>query len=184
MKYTVFLDRDGVINVDSSDYIKTESEFSFIDKSPEAIAMLTDAGINVIVITNQSAIARKFTTIKELEKIFNKMKTGVVDVGGIIKDIFYCPHMPTAGCNCRKPAPGLIFQAKEKYDIDLQNSCMVGDSAKDIECAKNAGCGLSVLVKTGNGEKAKQLLSDKDISPDFVAENLFDAAKWIIQNSG
>ncbi|MCK5098744.1 MAG: D-glycero-beta-D-manno-heptose 1,7-bisphosphate 7-phosphatase, partial [Desulfobacteraceae bacterium] len=175
---------DGVINVDSSDYIKSESEFFFIDKSPEAIAMLTNAGINVIVITNQSAIARKLTTVKELGKIFNKMKTGVADVGGIIKDIFYCPHMPDAGCNCRKPEPGLIFQAKEKYDIDLQKSCMVGDSIKDIECAKNAGCGLSVLVKTGNGEKADKLLADKDITPDFVAENLFDAAQWIIQNSG
>ena len=181
MKYTVFLDRDGVINVDSSDYIKHESEFHFIDKSPEAIAMLTQAGFDIIVITNQSAIARKLTTSKELEKIFNKMKSGVKDAGGKIKDIFYCPHMPTAGCNCRKPSPGLIFQAKEKYDIDLQYSCMIGDSAKDIECAKNAGCNLSVLVKTGNGEKAKNLLAAESINPDFTAENLFDAAKWLIK---
>ncbi|MCK5313330.1 MAG: D-glycero-beta-D-manno-heptose 1,7-bisphosphate 7-phosphatase [Desulfobacteraceae bacterium] len=184
MQYTVFLDRDGVINVDSPDYIKAESEFFFLDKSPEAISLLTEAGFNVIIITNQSAIARKFTTEKELEKIFNKMKTGIADAGGIVKDIFYCPHMPDAGCDCRKPEPGLIFQAREKYSIDLQHSCMVGDSAKDIECAKNAGCGLSVLVKTGNGKKAKKLLADKDINPDFTAENLFDAVKWIIQNSG
>ena len=142
MKYTVFLDRDGVINHDSSDYIKNKSEFSFIDKSPEAVALLTRAGFNVIVITNQSAIARKLTTKKELEKIFNKMKTGIVDAGGTINDIFYCPHLPDAGCDCRKPKPGLILQAKKKYKIDLQYSCMIGDSAKDIECAKNAGCGF------------------------------------------
>ncbi len=85
MKYTVFLDRDGVINQDSPDYIKTESEFSFIYKSPEAIALLSKAGIDVFVITNQSAIARKLTTKKELDKIFNKMKSGIFEVGGIIK---------------------------------------------------------------------------------------------------
>lgn len=184
MKYTVFLDRDGVINHDSPDYIKAESEFFFIDKSPEAIALLTQASFDVIVITNQSAIARKLTTKKELEKIFTKMKSGVEDAGGKIKDIFYCPHLPDAGCSCRKPRPGLIFQAQKKYEIDLQDSCMVGDSIKDIECAKNAGCGLSVLVKTGNGEKEEKFLAAKGINPDFAAKNLFEAAKWIIQNFG
>ena len=89
--------------------------------------------------------------------------------------------MPTAGCNCRKPSPGLIFQAKEKYGIDLQYSCMIGDSAKDIECAKNAGCNLSVLVKTGNGGKAENLLIAESVKPDFVAPNLFGAAQWLIK---
>ncbi len=189
MKYTVFLDRDGVINNDSSAYIKTESEFSFIDKSPEAVALLTSAGFDVIVITNQSAIARKYTTIKELGKIFTKMKSGTKDAGGEIKDIFYCPHLPDAGCDCRKPEPGMIFQAQKKYKIDLQFSCMIGDSVKDIECAKNAGCNFSILVKTGNGKKAEKLLAAKGIKPDFVANNLFEAVQWlttpgIIQNSG
>ena len=180
MRYTVFLDRDGVINVDSSDYIKRESEFHFIDKSPEAIAMLTKASFDVIVITNQSAIARKLTTVKELEKIFNKMRSGVEDAGGKIKDIFYCPHLPDEGCNCRKPNPGLIFQAKEKYDIDLHSSCMIGDSVKDIECAKKAGCNLSILVKTGNGKKAENLLAAEGVMPDFVAPNLFTAVQGLI----
>ncbi len=183
MKHTVFLDRDGVINIDSSEYIKHESEFHFIKKSPEAIALLFNAGIDVIVITNQSAIARQFLTKKELKKIFNKMKKGVKDAKGSIKDIFYCPHLPTEGCGCRKPNPGLILQAKEKYDINLQHSCMVGDSAKDIECAKNAGCALSVLVKTGNGEKAEKTLEEKGINPDFIARNLFEAAHWIIKQA-
>ncbi|MCP3898777.1 MAG: D-glycero-beta-D-manno-heptose 1,7-bisphosphate 7-phosphatase [Desulfobacteraceae bacterium] len=189
MKYTVFLDRDGVINNDSSAYIKTQSEFTFIDKSPEAIALLNRSEFDVIVITNQSAIARKLTTFEELEKIFTKMKSGVKNVGGYIKDVFYCPHLPDAGCDCRKPEPGMIFQAQKKYKIDLQFSCMIGDSVKDIECAKNAGCGLSVLVKTGNGKKAEKLLAAKGINPDFVANNLFEAVLWlttpgIIQNSG
>ena len=180
MKYTVFLDRDGVINRDSAEYIKNESEFSFIQKSPEAVALLTRAGTDVIVITNQSAIARKLTTKKELEKIFNKMTSGVADAGGKIKDIFYCPHLPDAGCECRKPKPDLIFQAKKEYKIDLQYSCMIGDSVKDIECAKNAGCGLSILVQTGNGESSAKLLTAKGINPDFVAKNLFEAVQWLI----
>jgi histidinol-phosphate phosphatase family protein len=180
MRYTVFLDRDGVINNDSSAYIKTESEFSFIDKSPEAIALLTQADFDVIVITNQSAISRKLTTKKELLKIFNKMKSGIADVGGKIKGVFYCPHLPDARCSCRKPNPGMIFQAREQYKIDLQYSCMIGDSVKDIECAKNAGCGLSILVKTGNGEKAEKFLEKKNINPDFVAKNLFEAVQWLM----
>ncbi len=184
MGKTVFLDRDGVINIDSAEYIKNESEFFFIDKSPEAIAKLTRAGFDIIVITNQSVLARKFTTSKELEKIFNKMTTGVEALGGKIKDIFFCPHMPNSGCSCRKPKPGLIFQAKEKYDMDLSESYMVGDSVKDIECAKNAGCGFSILVKTGNGQEAEKILAEKKINPDFIAQNLFDAVNWIIQQSG
>ncbi len=183
MQYTVFLDRDGVINVDSQDYIKHESEFHFIDKSPEAVAMLTKAGFDVILITNQSAIERQLTTIQELEKIFSKMENGIEKAGGKIKDIFYCPHLPDAGCNCRKPNPGLILQAAEKYNIDLEYACMVGDSAKDIECARNAGCSLAVLVQTGNGLIAEQLLEKNGTGVDFTAKNLYDAVKWIIKKA-
>ncbi len=180
MKYTVFLDRDGVINIDSADYIKDESEFFFIEKSPEAVSMLCKAGIDVIIITNQSAIDRGLTTKTRLEKIFNKMKSGIYDAGGEIKDIFYCPHHPAKGCTCRKPRPGLILKAQKKYGIDLLNSCMVGDSAKDIECAVNAGCGLSILVGASNGRKAKNQLAEKGVKPDFTAENLFEAVEWLL----
>ena len=90
--------------------------------------------------------------------------------------------MPDEGCDCRKPEPGMIFQARDKYCIDLTAAVMVGDSARDIECAHNAGCGKTVLVKTGDFAKAEQSLTDKGILPDFVAKDLYEAVEWIIAN--
>lgn len=182
MGYTVFLDRDGVINLDSSDYIKDPSEFVFIPNSPEAIALLTQNGFTVIVITNQSLIGRHMATPDTLQAIFKKMKAGVKKAGGEIKDIFYCPHVPEDKCACRKPKPGLILDAKKKYPIALDQSCMVGDSAKDIECARNAGCSKAVLVKTGNGSAAQAELRKKGITPDHIASDLYEAACWIIKS--
>ncbi len=180
MGATVFLDRDGVINVDSNAYIKHEDEFTFIPQSPEAIALLTRHGFDVIVVTNQSVIGRGMVTPEGLDAIFRKLKKGVLEAGGSIKDIFFCPHSPDAGCSCRKPRPGLIFKARETYGIDLDTACMVGDSAKDIECAKAAGCAYGVLVLTGNGLSAVNVLKNKGIQPDHVAKNLMEAAVWII----
>ncbi|NOX32883.1 MAG: D-glycero-beta-D-manno-heptose 1,7-bisphosphate 7-phosphatase [Deltaproteobacteria bacterium] len=182
MGYIVFLDRDGVINIDSSSYIKNESEFEFIPKSPEAVALLCQNGFQVIVITNQSLIGRKMASPQQLDAVFEKMKKGIEKAGGRIKDIFFCPHTPEDNCFCRKPKPGLILNARDKYHLDLDQSCMVGDSAKDIECAQNAGCSKVLLVKTGNGSKAQKELSLKGITPDHIACDLYEAALWIILN--
>jgi D-glycero-D-manno-heptose 1,7-bisphosphate phosphatase len=179
----IFLDRDGTINHDSRDYIKSRSEFKFISGSIEAIRLLTHSGFTSIVITNQSAIARKFISREELDHIHAMMKDAIVSGGGKIADIYFCPHLPTDGCECRKPAPGLMFQAQRKYNFDLSKSIMVGDSAKDIECARNAGCGKAVLVKTGKDHEAENILKAKQMVADYTAENLYDAAQWILANS-
>jgi len=176
----VFLDRDGVINLDSSDYIKSWSEFRFIPRSIEAIKELTLKGFNVIVITNQSVINRNMVSAKGLEYILTMMKNEVRSGGGLINDIFFCPHIPEDNCDCRKPRPGLIFQAQKAYSIDLKDAVMVGDSAKDIECARNAGCGKTILVKTGNGAKAEKTLGEKKIYPDHIAQDLYEAVQWIV----
>ncbi|MFH2059221.1 MAG: D-glycero-beta-D-manno-heptose 1,7-bisphosphate 7-phosphatase [Pseudomonadota bacterium] len=181
IKPIVFLDRDGVINVDSADYIKTPSEFNFILNSPKAIALLCQHGFEVIVITNQSLIGRQMVTQETLDAIFQKMKQGIIEAGGRIKDIFFCPHIPGAGCDCRKPEPGLIQQACATYKIDLSISVMVGDSAKDIETAVTAGVGKTILVQTGNGKTALGQLAQKRIAPDHVAPDLYAAAQWIIK---
>jgi len=180
MEYTVFLDRDGVINKDSKDYIKNPSEFEFIPKSPEAIALLTQNGFRVIVITNQSMIGRNISTQESLDAIFEKMKTGVEKAGGRITDIFFCPHAPKDKCSCRKPQPGMIFLAKKKYAINLAKSFMIGDSEKDIALARNAKCAKALLVKTGNGISSFTKLIQKHMPPDYVAKDLYDAACWII----
>jgi histidinol-phosphate phosphatase family protein len=177
---TVFLDRDGVINVDSPDYIKTPEEFVFIPGSVDAIRRLTEKGFQIFVVTNQSLINRKMIPLETLDRIFDKMIDGIAAGGGCIREIFYCPHAPEERCECRKPNPGMILQASRKYGLDLSQAAMVGDSAKDIRCGRNAGVALSVLVKTGNGDKALQTLLSSDGPPDHVAANLYDAATWII----
>lgn len=182
MKYTVFLDRDGVINIDSSDYIKDPSEFEFIPNSAKAIARLSSNGFRVILITNQSIIGRNMASRATLDAIFEKLVAGVQEQGGRIDDIFFCPHAPRENCTCRKPKPKMILDAAEKHGIDLSLSFMVGDSAKDVECALNAGCVTTILVQTGNGPKAQQDLSGKGIVPDAVVPDLSAAAEWIINS--
>nr|WP_207683655.1 D-glycero-beta-D-manno-heptose 1,7-bisphosphate 7-phosphatase [Desulfonema magnum] len=180
LKKVVFLDRDGVINRDSPEYIKSWSEFEFIPESIAAIHRLTLNGFITIIITNQSVINRHMVSEQELEHIHTMMSAAVRAGGGEIKDIFFCPHAPDDGCDCRKPKPGLIRQAQKRYHIDLSDACMIGDSAKDIECARNAGCGRAVLVRTGNGMTAEKILAEKKMLPDYIAENLYEAVHQLI----
>jgi len=182
-KRYVFLDRDGVINKDSPNYVKSWAEFDFLPGSIDAIRLLTENGYFVVIITNQSIINRKMASMDDLEFMHSMMKKAVKEAGGEIKDIFFCPHKPEDGCKCRKPEPGLILQARNKYGIDVSNSVMVGDSAKDIECAKRAGCRYAILVKTGNFKEAVSLLKEKKIYPDHIARDLYEAAGWIIANA-
>ena len=182
LKKAVFLDRDGTINRDSPDYIKSRAEFEFLPGSLEAISNLTRHGFVSIVVTNQSAVPRKLISPDELEFVHNMMAQTAAANGGEIKDVFYCPHMPQDGCDCRKPEPGLIFQARDKYEIDLTAAVMVGDSAKDIECARRAGCGRAVLVKSGQKDDVENELKTRQIRVDYVAKDLYEAAEWIIEN--
>jgi D-glycero-D-manno-heptose 1,7-bisphosphate phosphatase len=180
LKKVVFLDRDGTINRDSPDYIKSRSEFEFIPGAVAAIRDLTAGGFTCVVITNQSALARGFISIADLDAIHAMMCDEIAAGGGKITDVFFCPHMPEAGCRCRKPEPGLLFQARQKYNIDLTDAVMVGDSAKDIECGRLAGCGRTVLVKSGNEADVELLLHKKQVAADYVAADLPAAARWII----
>ncbi len=180
----VFLDRDGVINHDSPNYIKSWKEFEFLPRSLSALKLLKENNFSVILITNQSAVSRRLITLQELDYIHHMLKQIVMGNGGYIKDIFYCPHGPEDNCYCRKPKPGLVIKAKEQYGIEIKNAYMVGDSARDIECSKKALCGYNILVKTGNGLSAEKMLYEKGCFLDYVAEDLYDAAEWIINNEG
>jgi D-glycero-D-manno-heptose 1,7-bisphosphate phosphatase len=182
LKKVVFLDRDGTINRDSHAYIKSWEEFEFIPGSLEAIKEFTTNGLVNIVITNQSAVPRKLISLKDLEFVHNMMMQTVASSGGEIKDVFYCPHMPGDDCDCRKPEPGLIYQAQKKYGIDLSTAVMVGDSAKDIECARRAGCGKAVLVKSGKEDDVERVLTARQIRVDYAAKDLYEAAEWILES--
>ena len=177
----VFLDRDGVINRDSPDYIKRLEEFEFLPGSLEALRRLTERGFTCMVITNQTAPARGLMTPEALAAIHRRLCADVATAGGRILDIFTCPHLPADGCSCRKPQPGLLYAAQRKYGIDFSSAAMIGDSAKDIECALNAGVRTTVLVQTGNGEKAAREFSARGLYPDFIAQDLNRAVDWIVK---
>jgi len=179
----VFLDRDGVINRDSPDYVKNWSEFEFLPGSIEAIRNLTGDGFATILITNQSAVNRRLISHTALQTIHTRMKAALKRRDGHVRDIFFCPHRPDERCACRKPKPGLIHQAQSKYRIDLSQSFMVGDNAKDIECARNAGCGCAILVQSGIGPDAAEILAAQNIYPDFIARDLSEAVNWIMNRS-
>lgn len=180
LQNVIFLDRDGVLNYDSSEYIKSWDEYTFIPGSLDAIAELTRAGYALILITNQSIIGREMVAPAVLDDIHRRMAEAVADAGGRITDIFFCPHRPDDHCDCRKPEPGLIFQAKEKHGIDLLRTVMVGDNVKDVLCGQNAGCGATILVRTGSGRKAEQALAHEHTSPTLVADDLGSAAQLLL----
>jgi D-glycero-D-manno-heptose 1,7-bisphosphate phosphatase len=148
---TIFVDRDGVINEDSDAFIKTLTEWQPIPGSIEALAKLSQH-FQVIVITNQSGIARGLLTQETLAAMHAQLKEKVASLGGKITDIFYCPHGPDDGCDCRKPKPGLLLQAQQRYAIDLAKSWCVGDSYRDLEAGLAVGSKVA-LVRTGKGLK-------------------------------
>ena len=181
---TVFIDRDGVINADSPDYIKREEEFHFLPGSTSAFALLKKLEISAVVITNQSVIGRGWVSPEGLEAIFDKMRDGIKTAGGKVDAIFFCPHAPDEGCACRKPKTGLIDEACRSRGIEKKESVMIGDSTKDILCGKAAGCAKTVLVLTGNGRRAKEELKTMGKEPDHVAPSLLDAVKWVAETAG
>ncbi len=167
----VFLDRDGVINEDVG-YLKSWEEFRFIPGSKEAISLLCDNGFSVIVVTNQSGIARGYFSENDLLEIHKKMKREIELSGGRIDGIYYCSHMADYGCRCRKPDTGMLEQAASQYNLDFSSCYVIGDKPIDIEMGKRAGC-KTILVRTGYGS------SYSGPEPDFVADNLLDAARMI-----
>jgi len=148
----IILDRDGVINHDSDDFIKSPAEWEPIEGSLEAIARLNQAGYGVIVITNQSGVSRGLLNTETLIKIHNKMRRMLAQVGGKIEAILYCPHGPDDHCECRKPLDGLFTELSTRLRVDLRDIPAVGDSLRDLQAAQSVGA-KAILVKTGKGEK-------------------------------
>jgi len=150
----VILDRDGTINHDSDKYIKSPAEWKPIKGSLEAIARLGQAGYRVVVATNQSGIGRGLFDMATLNAIHDVMHRAVHQAGGRIDAIFFCPHPADAGCDCRKPKPGMLLEIARRMNVDLEDVPMVGDSRKDLDAAVAAGA-RPVLVLTGNGRKTR-----------------------------
>jgi len=154
----VILDRDGVINHDSDDFIKSPDEWRPIEGSLEAIAALSAAGFEVAVASNQSGVGRKLIDRPTLEAIHGKMRAAVRAAGGDIGRLVYCPHHPDDGCECRKPAPGLLLDLSRQYGVPLTNVPVIGDSTRDLEAAISVGA-RPILVLTGKGERSSAELA-------------------------
>ena len=165
MQKFIILDRDGVINYDSDKYIKSADEWEPILGSLEAIARLNQAGYRVVIITNQSGIARGLYTLNDLNQIHNKMYKLLSEVGGTIEAIFFCPHNEKENCRCRKPCPGLFHEFVERVGTSLVNVPAVGDSLRDLQAASAAGA-QPILVRTGNG--VRTLNGDMDGLEDVL----------------
>ena len=178
MEKVVFLDRDGVISKDSADHIKSWDEFHFLPNAKEGVKLLTDHDFHIVLITNQSVIARGMTTIEELESMHNNMKGEIEEYGGKIEKIYYCPHHPDEGCDCRKPKPGMLLRAIKENNIDPTKSFMVGDRMMDVEVGKKVGC-KTVIIPSERGQRE---MMESSIKPDYVAKDLLDTSKWIIKN--
>ncbi|SJM94755.1 D-glycero-beta-D-manno-heptose-1,7-bisphosphate 7-phosphatase [Crenothrix polyspora] len=171
----VLLDRDGVINQDSDQFIKSPDEWLPIAGSLEAIALLNQHGYKVAVITNQSGIARGLLDTDTLQNIHAKMQRMVAEQGGDIDAIYSCPHGPDSDCDCRKPKPGLLEHFAQEKQIDLKDTVFIGDSYRDIQAAQAAGA-TPILVKTGKGEKTLAHHPDLNIG---IFDNLYDAARHL-----
>jgi D-glycero-D-manno-heptose 1,7-bisphosphate phosphatase len=177
-KVAVFLDRDGVINQDTG-YVASVDDFHFIDGAIEALQLLKKKGYCLVVVTNQSGIARGLFTEKQFMHLTEWMDWSLADRDIDLDGIYYCPHHPTEGeapyrqaCECRKPAPGMLLDAAKELDIDLASSYMVGDKGADMQAAKAAGVMHKVLVRTG-----KPVTEESQVLADEVQDSLLTFAK-------
>jgi D-glycero-D-manno-heptose 1,7-bisphosphate phosphatase len=182
----VFLDRDGTVNEEMG-YINHLERFRLLPRTGEAIRLLNEQGIKVVVITNQAGVARGYFSESLVHQVHQKMSDLLNEEGAYLDGIYYCPHHPDAGkapyrqrCRCRKPQPGMIEQAVRDLDIDCSKSYMVGDRGIDIEFGRKVGT-KTVLVLTGYGKGEWEYFGKEwDVRPDHVARDLRDAVQWIL----
>lgn len=156
----VVLDRDGVINRESGDFIRSPDEWVPLPGAAEAIARLTAAGYSVVVATNQSGVGRGLFSLDTLAAIHRKMTATIEAAGGRLTGIFVCAHAPGEGCDCRKPLPGLMHQIEAAYGVRLAGRPAVGDSARDLRAAQAVGA-RAILVRTGNGRQTEAQLANE-----------------------
>ncbi len=176
----VFLDRDGTINTEV-DYLSSVKDLRLIKNTAKAIRILNQNQIKVIIVTNQSGISRGLFSIDDLDRVHNELKRRLRRNGAHIDAIYYCPHHPDEKCSCRKPKKGMFEKAAKDFDLKLNKCYIVGDKLADIKVAHNIFA-MGILVRTGYGRSEQNKLKDADIVPAHIAENLYEAVKWIIKN--
>lgn len=182
----VFLDRDGTINVEK-DYLYKVEDFEFIPGAPEAIRAFKNAGYLVIVVTNQSGVARGYYSLEDVNKLHDYIQGELAKHGAVIDAFYVCPHHPKDGrgdyvrkCECRKGEPGMLLQAATEHAIDLGQSYMIGDKLADIEAGVTAGCQV-IMVRTGYGEQESLRLTHEH-GAVYLSDDLLNASRYILRD--
>jgi D-glycero-D-manno-heptose 1,7-bisphosphate phosphatase len=181
----IFLDRDGVINVEKN-FVLSPDEMELLPGATEAIQKINLSDYLVIVVTNQSAVARNLISLEVLHEIHHKLRKDLKDGNASVDAIYYCPHHPdfdpqkgnpefTMECECRKPKPGMLFDAANDLNVDLRNSFLIGDSQRDIIAGKKAGC-MTIGVRTGKN------IENSSIKPDYIFDDILMAINYILSN--
>jgi D-glycero-D-manno-heptose 1,7-bisphosphate phosphatase len=166
---TIFLDRDGVINQEL-DYLFRVEDFIFIDGIFEACLNFQKLGYKIIIVTNQSGIARGYYSLSEYKKLTQWMLTQFKDNNINILDVLHCPHLPESNCKCRKPMPGMLLEAKSKHDINMKNSWLIGDKENDIIAANRSSITNTILVKSGHK------INERDSNATYILESINESS--------
>ncbi len=176
----IFVDRDGVINVNRTDNVRTWEEFVFETGALDALSWLGSTDFRIIVITNQSGIGRGHMTHETVVDIHSRMTRQVTRAGGRIDRVYFCPHTPEDACTCRKPSPEMLLRGRAEFDLDLEASYLVGDWVDDIRAARSANV-TPILVRTGRGKRALDEMRAAGMELPYVVEDLRQAVAWILQ---
>lgn len=176
---TIFLDRDGVINENRADHVKSWDEFQFLPGSLEALSLLTRFGFRVFVVTNQAMINRGLADTAVLKDIHRRLMKAAQQYEAVINAVYYCPHREEERCLCRKPRPGMLMRAAAEWNINMSRAYMVGDALSDIRAGHAVGC-RAVLVRTGRGAAQERLIAGGNDQPEHIADNLLTAVKWVL----
>jgi len=177
----IFLDRDGTINVDVH-YLDTPNNFNMYPGVGLGVKRLQDAGFKIIVITNQSGIARGYYTLETLERIHEKMLKEFEEYDAHVDGIYFCPHHPDDSCKCRKPKTGMFEKAIEEHDIDSSFSFMIGDKPLDVKAGRRIGAKTILIPEPDIRQDVVREKDSWDVIPDFFAQDFLNAVDWILEN--
>jgi D-glycero-D-manno-heptose 1,7-bisphosphate phosphatase len=183
MQPALFLDRDGVIIENRSDYVRNWSQVKILPQAVSALVAVSASPYRIVLITNQSGIGRGLIPLETALEI-NKRLVGIIErAGGRIDRVYMCPHKPSDQCNCRKPQPGMILQAAQDLTLDLENSILIGDALTDIQAGRKAGIGQVALVRTGRGAEQEKSKLIAEMQPFPIYNNLHSALQDLIQSN-
>ncbi len=175
----IFLDRDGVLIENRSDYVRAWSQVKLFPKAVEALSLSALKNYKVIIVTNQSAVGRGFISLKTANEINDQLVDAIRHQGGRVDAVYMCPHSPGDGCHCRKPKPGLLLQATSELSLDLTRSWMIGDAWSDVQAGQTAGVRQTILLKTGRGGEQLLQPQPKNVAGHLVFDELFQAIQAI-----